>query len=320
MDTKHFELLLRRTRFGHAILNEAWDGLTVKERIELLLHLIPLGSSPRELITKALNDPSPVVRMLAVKGSCISKQDPDLYAKVQSDPSPLVRAALALNDGGLIFDLKGLLSMPQIERLGVIALSDPSIDGENFAQFIVDNLQNKAISESEAAELVDEFVRNPHAIFEVEAEPIDIKDGIEWYSRNKGFTDIWNLTTCTPFPVHRAVAWKYPLYTGDGDTIPDEMLGRMSVQALEALVFRGHKPLLDRLEKNPEQFDERVRKAIEAAAIGEDGTGKGGTRPESEIGELREELNELRTEMRELFQALRNQIDEAASRRRGLFG
>lgn len=313
MDTRHFELLLRRTTFGHALLNEVWNGLTVKERIELLLHLVHLGAAPPELMTKALNDQNPVVRMLAVKGSHMSKQEtPDLYAKVQSDPSPLVRAALALNDGGFIFDLKELLSMPQIERLGVIALSEPSIDDEQFAKFVIDSLQDKVLSEPEAAELVYEFVRNPHTIFGVKTEPIDIKDGLEWYSKNKGFTDIWNLTTCTPFPVHRAVAWEYPLYTGDGDTIPDEMFGRMSVKAIEALVFRGHKPLLDRLEKTPEQFDERIRNAIKAEAIGNGGPRRSRALCRSDIEEIREDLNQLRTEVRELFEALKKQIDDVA--------
>jgi hypothetical protein len=35
---------------------------------------------------------------------------------------------------------------------------------------------------------------------------------------------------------------------------------------------------------------------------------------------LRPELTEIRTEMRELFEAVKEQIDEAASHRQGFFG
>jgi hypothetical protein len=319
MDTKHFELLLRRTTFGHAILTEAWGGLTTKERIELLLHSELQNLWPSDLRLKALHDPNPAVRMLAVMVDCPSKHDdPDLYAKVKSDPSPLVRAAVTVGERSAISDLKDLIPMPQLERLGVVALSQHMND-ELFAEFIVASLQNQAISEEEAAALVYEFVLNPSNIFGIERTPLD---GMDWFSISKGFEAIWNLTTCTPWPVHYAIGWHYPLQTGDGDVIPDEMLGRMSVQALEALVFRRYKPLLDRLQKTPEQFDKKVHEAEKAATIGE-GTERGRCKPpaaRSETEELRRELDEIRTEMRELFEALREQVNEASLRRRGLLG
>src|SRR6266702_1351842 len=67
MDTQRFELLLRDTPFCSALLAEVWDGLSTMERIDLLLHSVESRLSlSKELKAKALSDPSPVIRMLAV--------------------------------------------------------------------------------------------------------------------------------------------------------------------------------------------------------------------------------------------------------------
>jgi uncharacterized protein YdiU (UPF0061 family) len=171
------------------------------------------------------------------------------------------------------------------------------------------------------------------------------------------FEAIWNLATCTPAKVHYVIAWYYPVQTGTRAQIPDEMLERMSTDALEALAFRGCEPLLKRLEATPEKFDKWVH---DAAARGvEDRVRLARRTQESgrqlnefrealdrlrvemrerfdelasdrdlslrtdglreELDELREEFAEFRTEMRELFEALERQIAEGASRRRGFF-
>lgn len=133
MDTKHFELLLRETPFCRALLAEVWDGLTTKERIDLLLHFAdPLGSGvPKEVQAKALDDQSPVVRMLAAK-HIYERVDPELYAKAAADHSAFVKAAVK---GIAREDPEHMLSMSQLERLGAIALS-AGVDGESFAKFI----------------------------------------------------------------------------------------------------------------------------------------------------------------------------------------
>ena len=117
--------------------------------------------------------------------------------------------------------------------------------------------------------------------------------------------------------------WEYPLRTGSdimGHAIPDEMLKKMDTHVLEALAVRQYGPLLEKLDKAPDKFDEKVHDAAryggkaEAIRNGAEMDGK-----ESEITLLREEFEEFRQEMRDQVEELRNLISRLSSRRRSLF-
>lgn len=310
MDTKHFELLLRQTRFSKALLVEIWDGMTLMERIDLLLYLGQFGSAPKELLKKAVEDSNPVIRMLAVKSSYISERDePELYSKLRADKSLFVKAALS--DTEIFTYAEDTPPLSHMERLGIIALSTV-ISEEFFANYITEGLQGNKISEDEAAELVTEVVRNPKFIRGLDREPTD---GLDWYSIRKDFEAIWNLTTCTPIKVHHVIAWEYPLKISDIDFVPDALLDRMSQHALEAVAFRQHIPLLIRIKNNPDQFDKKI---LDAAHNGAEFDQKDrGT--SFDIDTLHNEFSKLRADLQERLDALTQQISEAASRRRGFF-
>lgn len=313
MDKKHFELLYRATPFCRALLSESWDKLSTTERIGLLLHFDQASLSiSDELFKKAINDPILIVRMLAVKNYYVSEQEePDLYKKIISDESPFVRAAI--RGGRFILDFEEIKQLSHIEKLGFLALTD-SISEESFGEFIINGLDSKTLSEDEAAELIIEVVRNPRLTQNLDREPMD---GIDWYSIKKDFEAIWNLTTCTPSKVHSVIAWEYPLNTTDYDTIPDEMLARMSDYALEALAYRQHKPLLQQIEKNPKQFSEKV---VKSAQSGSELGGPTKTKAYSEVDDLREELTAFQKEVLDRLDNLSQQITDITTRKRGLFG
>lgn len=312
MDKKHFELLYRATPFCRALLSESWDKLSTTERISLLLHFNDDSMSiPEDLFKKAINDSSPIVRMLAVKGYYVSEQDdPELYEKIKSDESPFVRAAL--KGGSFILDFEEIKSLSHIEKLGFIALSD-SVSEESFAEFIIDGLDNQTLSEEETAELIIEFIRNPNSTKGFDREPYD---GLDWYTITKGFEAIWNLTTCTPQKVHNVIAWEYPLTICQHDTISDDTLTRMSERALEALAFRQFKPLLLQIEKNPEQFSKKV---IDSAQNGSEIREPIQEKINSEIDELHEEFTSFQKEMFDRIDDLSQQLSDIASKKRGLF-
>lgn len=298
MDTKHFELLFRPTWFCSAILAHTWDVLNTSERIILMIYLIKNGSIPDNLKTKALKDSNPIIRMLAVKGSHISEEDdPELFTALQNDESPFVRAAMQADD---FFDFARLIPLSHIERLGVIALSKHINAGE-FAKFIFDGLQNNLISEKEATKLIIEFVRNPNLHKGLEYEAYD---GMDWHTKKENFEAIWNLTTCTPPIVHFIIAEEYPLKTSDNDTIPKKILEQMNQDILEILIWRGCEPLLELIEKNPERFDEEIKKE---ARRSKETYYKYGKKERSELEELFIELNKLRAEMNERLDALTSQ-------------
>ena len=259
---KNFELFFRQTTFSEMLLVEIWDGLSLMERIELLIYFVESGRFLNdELKIKALSDSNPVGRMLAVQCSNICQdKKPDLYSRLKEDPSALVRAVATAGVGSFFVIPDVFKSWNHIERLTHIALSD-SFSGESLAEFIISGLQSQSLLEKEAAELVCEFVQNPKLTKGLGREPVD---GLDWYSIGKEFKAIWNLTTCTPWFVHSSIARKYPLEIGD-NFIPVETINRMKEGAIKNLIWRQYKPLLKLIEKNPKQFSEGVLKELELA-------------------------------------------------------
>ncbi len=314
MDTNHFEILLRETSFGDKMLASLWDALDTGRRIDLLLHVHKRRSGvPREILEKAIIDANALVRMLAVKGSYIRKEDtPELYAQLENDTSPFVRAAMRSRK--FVLDISDLEPLSHDERLGLIALADV-LSEEAFAKFISEGVKNETLSEHDAAELVLEFVRNPAMSRIITRKP---QDGLDWYGLNRDFEAIWNLTTCTPWPVHLVIAREYPLRTGENPdwdhALPDGMIEKMSKEALKALACRQYRPLLKKLKEAPEKFDKEIHDYAGYGA--EDNVER---KADSDLAMLRREFDEFRTEMREALEALTKQITEFRSRHKGLF-
>ncbi len=311
MDKKHFELLLRNTPFSRALVVELWDGLSTFEHINIL---IQLNSITKELFKKAFNDVNSVVRMLAVKSFYIDQsEEPELYEKIKSDISPFVQAAIKEKSLESDFNRLGfeeeIEQLSQLEKLGAVALSDSIID-EEFADFIVKGIENQIISEDEASELVFEFVGNPNCKYGLE---IKTRDGLLAYSIQKGFEKMWNLTTCTSHKVHYAIAWRYPLTTGNGGKIPKEILNKMGNQVLETLVYRNYQPLLDLIEKNPKNFDEEIHKAIETNSDYSTSTRICDPFRGNDMDLLRVELLRVKEEINDRIDALTQQLRDSGS-------
>ncbi len=259
---KNLELLYRPTVFSRKLLAEMWDGLSLMERVDLLLDSAKFkGFMGDELHMKALSDSNPVVRMLAAQCSYVSKdEEPDLHAQLKADPSPLVRAVM--NGATSFFVTPDVFKRwNHIERLTHIALTD-FFSGESFAEFITSGLQSQTLPEKEAAELVCEFVHNPKFSKSLTREPAD---GIDWYSIGQDFKAVWNLTTCTPWVVHSLIAWEYPLEIGD-NSVTVEMINRTHDGVIKALIWRQYKPLLEFIKNKPKQFSEGVLKEVELAS------------------------------------------------------
>ena len=192
MDNAIFELLFRETVFSSELLVDIWDSLTTLERIEVANKL---KSMPKRLLSKAINDPNPVVRMLAGRNNTISKDNAsDLYEKLLADTSPIVKAGIMSKS--FLFDTKTLIPLSHVARLGVIALTD-GLPGKSFSEFILGGLKSKLFTETEAGELVIEFVRNPALTRNMLREPID---GMDDHMMGENFKAIWELTVTTPLP------------------------------------------------------------------------------------------------------------------------
>lgn len=313
MNNKYLELLLRRTSFSEALLSHLWDSLDEIQRIELLLQFtFKQEAVPRDIQVKAVQDKSPIVRMLSARSTSFffERDNPELHGKLLSDSSSFVKAAMNLS-----IDVADLLQLTHLERLGVIALST-SIDEEKLANFILNSLEKQLMTETEAASLVVEFVRNPRLKPIILGDGQYFEDGLLWHTNWSQFKAIWNLTTCTPPKVHHVIAYEYPLTTGQDDPIPEEMIYRMSEDALVAIVWRQHKPLLDLIEKNPEHFNERVHDAVRLASEADSTISSNVDEKDASSGSI----DKLRTEIHSRLDDMENNIIKVLSKRRGLFG
>jgi hypothetical protein len=309
MDEIKFELLLRQTPFCSLILSELWDQLNILEKIELLNYYSSKSKAvPEQICIKAVQDPNPIVRMLAAKNTYFffKPENRELHQKLLEDSSLFVTSAMHVNR-----KLKDFDKLSQLEKLGVIALSS-SIDHEEFANFISNSLQKEMISENDAADLVIEFVRNlrlrPLRLEEGEY----FEEGLDWYSNLKQFEAIWNLTTCTPPKVHYVIASEYPLETGQlDDTFSEEMLFNMSEDAIEILVWRQYKPLLALIVKTPERFNNKIHDAVSQTKdtlTSSNPKNKGGT------DFL---IKRLSTEIQQRLDDLDRKLDQIVTKKRG---
>ena len=255
MYKKNFEILQRGTKFSKLIFEEIWEFLSSSERIYLMMDFEDLEEG---IIEKALEDPNPYIRMLAVKATLIDENNnPEKYNKIKKDESYIVQIALK-RQKGLFIDANKLKSFDHAERLGIIALSADGLSEESFAEFICEGLKGNLFSEREAREMLMEYLRNPNLVNKEIGYIPDDNPGYWICSTENKFNAIWNLTTCTPPNVHYIIANEYPLYLSNGHTIPDKILRNMSDDALERLIWRRYEPLINDINKNFESYSEKV--------------------------------------------------------------
>jgi hypothetical protein len=158
----------------------------------------------------------------------------------------------------------------QLVRLGAIALQEIWLFGQEevFANFLTKGLDDGVLPESEARELVLEWVRNPAFLRRV-TEPVYYaeEDAYFDYRLHREFETIWKLTLTTPREVHMPILAYYPLYAGDvfESPLPDNVLEGLDSEGLEILVWRGYDLLLERMREAPSQFDGKVHEAARRA-------------------------------------------------------
>jgi hypothetical protein len=299
MDATRFEIFLRGTEFSATILEQLWLEMSTFEKVDFMLDCKQNRRYlPKKINMMALGDGSALIRMLASK---LAHQPTEAEAKLinnaETDPNTFVRASCGFCHFEKIIDL------PHDERLARVALTDMGLFGNHFADFITDNLTNGKLAEKEAMELVDEFVNNPAA-----ARYLEVDDSSEC-AIYRDFNAIWNLTLLSP-ALSDKIIWKYPLVSGDGGTIPSEVLDKMSTDQMSKLIWRGYKPLIQAINKNPRGFDKKlVKDAIDAKRY----SGSSGKRSETEL--LSDELRLAKTEILAKLDAVLTKSSESSGKR-----
>ena len=255
------DILFRKSSFSFYLLEQVWPDCSTLEKLQIINKISQEGGNfTDELLALALDDNNPVVRILAASCSHISVYDkPVLHAKAGKDPSSLVRVARDYVGSLPSFSIRELPYLNHKERLAFIALND-HIPEVQFASFIEESLNSNSINEKEAAECIWEYLQNPKCIEIIRDENNVYSD----YPFLQGFRAIWNLTTCTPEPVHTNLAWNFPMFRGGIDRIPDEILDKMSQTALSALAFRQYAPLLERIEKYSDKYSDQIKEAAKS--------------------------------------------------------
>jgi hypothetical protein len=317
MYKKTFELLLRQTEFSKIIFKEIWDFLSSSERIYLMMNFEDLEEG---IIEKALEDPNPFIRMLAVKATCIDENDnPKIYNKINKDESYIVQMALK-RQKGLFSDANKLKSFDHAERLAIIALSEDGLSEESFAEFICEGLKGNLFSEREAREMLMEYLRNPNLVNKDIPYIPDDNPGYWIFSAEKNFDAIWNLTTCTPPDVHYLIANIYPLYLSNGHTIPDKILKNMSDDALERLIWRGYEPLINDINKNFERYSDNIKKEFFRIQDYREEEKEYIIRYKDDLNDdLNQKFNDFCVKLNHRLDKMYEEFKELLTRRRGIF-
>jgi hypothetical protein len=233
-----------------------WTRLSTKEKIDFLLSTHPYNRS--KIIAIAADDESDFVRMLVYSPRYNAGHSINPLDKAKNDQSSLVRAAAyaaAVYAGGAIQE--GLTLLKQEERLIMIGLMK-AVSVTTFIDVIKNGLSTNTFSEEEAAELFRAFSRNPELVADY-TEKQNIRDGLDFWVANSSFKAVWKYANEAPYEVANAIAYEFPL---GHRNIQEINLEACTPSILEVLVWRGYKPLLDKIEKQPELFSAQVIQAV----------------------------------------------------------
>lgn len=259
---------LTDTPLNRVLLLECWDALSPESRGEALGHYAELQNCPSWLVQKALDDPHPYLRYLAVTNWRYNPNDAEdqpLIARIEADPAPLVRAALLRKDYGSQ-GMEWMLEASQLERL-VYMGRHHTISGDFLYRFITEAVGK--IPEEELADLLTEYCRNPHIR---ESLTESIGDGEADWIAWTWFTKVWELVGTVPKAVYMPILWYFPTEVQGRHTVPEEVLVKLAKDddgGLCALLWR-HDARLERLRariaQHPEEFGEQARYGAEMFA------------------------------------------------------
>jgi len=259
---------LTDTPLNRVLLLECWDALSPESKGELLGQYAEIRTCPRWLVEKALGDPLPYLRYMAVAAWRWSPDDADdqaVMARVDADPSPLVRAALLRKEYGSQ-GLDWMHEVSQLERL-VYMGRNYTISGDYLYRFITEAVGK--VPEEELAELMTEYCRNPSVL---ESMTQSSGDGeIDWIAYS-WFTKVWELVRVVPKAVYMPILWHFPTEVPRWGSVPEEVLAKLAKEddgGLGALLWRHNarlEKLRARVAQHPEEFGEQARYGAEMFA------------------------------------------------------
>lgn len=259
---------LTDTPLNRVLLLECWDALSPESKGDLLGHYSETRTCPGWLVQKALDDPLPYIRYLAVSNwrySPVDAEDQPLMARIEADPSPLVRAALLRKEYGSQ-GMGWMLEVSQLERL-VYMGRHHTISGDFLYRFLIEAVGK--IPDEELADLMTEYCRNPDIRESLTQSSGDGEsDWIAW----TWFVKVWELIGVVPKAVYMPILWYFPTEAQGRHSVPEEVLAKLVKDddaGLGALLWRHDArlpKLRERVAQHPEEFCEQARYGAEMFA------------------------------------------------------
>lgn len=231
--------LTKGTAFSNRLLIEAWDGLTLETKFEILDRYDGWILIFNEVSRKVLSDPNPYIRYLAAT-VVRNHGDATLRERISKDTSELVRAPALIHFPKSSDDW---MHLSQLERLYAIN-EHPLMLGIYFVEFIKGAVGK--ISDDDLADLVKE-----HCKSETTKTYPPMKDE---------FNAMWKLVGTVPEKIYTPVLWHYPA-EAEYHSVPDEVLEGMDDKDLKRLIDREDALLPDirkRIEESRNKFSDEI--------------------------------------------------------------
>lgn len=233
------------------LIESIWSRLSVIEKSDLLLN--QRLSYHESIVSLASVDECDAIRMLAYSPRLITLHLLKGIEAAVNDKSLLVRAAAYANKN---FDL-ALKSLNQEGRLIMIGLRR-SGGATAILDFVKYGLSTNTLSTKDAADIFSAYSINPNLTADY-TDSNRIRDGVDFFSVNSTFQAVWAYANEAPRDIADAISDKFPMGHQEIQEIP---LESCTPNVLEALVWRGYKPLLEKINDNPNAFSKEVNKAL----------------------------------------------------------
>jgi hypothetical protein len=346
LSEKVLEELVRQTGLCEYLVSAAWPNLATESRLQVVLAVCDAntGSAPAWLTALGLADPAPMVRYLVARQSHFStpedlqraessevffgaKPTPDdvaLYEKACADESVLVRVSVNKSN---LFNYRALNDASQLERLLFIrGLTLPTLGP--FVDWL-DEAVDAAVPDEDLADCVKEFFSLPAMKREMARDKLDFQDGWDAYTAGEGISKGWSVVKKAGPLVQRRLVFVLPTSLGL-HTCKVEELAAMPDIVLSSFVYRTDDSkeiagVIKLMRDHPERFPKQALDALKASDE------YGGRVSSEDLAKHRAQVAVDRSEvmleavlqLREQLAAMDekvNELQQAASRKRGLFG
>jgi hypothetical protein len=334
--------LTRNSPLTPTLVELAWPSLSDESKLAVIQawqHRHSYPDCPEWLGRLGMADASPLVRHWVARYTHFRRERPAgfmgfelfaatdedraLTAQATADASPTVRAFVERPE----FD--GLSQRSALDRLLIIRhISMPKL--EPFVDWLHE-AHTAGVSDAELRVCAEEFFAIPRVQRDLARKQSDFLDGYDAHSSGQGMFKGWQLAHVAELGLACALAFTLPTEYGLRTMKPEE-LATLPHRVFETLLYRDENPVLEQLFDYVRQHPDRASPETAAALAKHDADDDRPKYSKVDSDAYRREqaaergdqtlasVLELQSRLSELHELVKEAVQAAATRKRGIFG